>query len=349
MAGEKREGGKDKDIMSNLPYLIGATVGIIGTMMIYGVLQERIMTTPYVSDDGTTEMFSNSVFLVLNNRMCAFIAAALAVMINRESLANVAPIYKYFAISLSNVFATTCQYEALKYVNFPTQTLGKCAKMIPVMIWGSLIGSKKYSVVEYIVAVVVTIGATLFLLGGDLSKGSAHADKSTSVYGLVLMVGYLGFDGFTSTFQSMLFSNYKMSTYNQMMYVNLCSAILSLCALLSSGQFFPSLSFSMRHPSLWYDSTILSASAVIGQFIITATIKDFGALVFATIMTTRQFLSILFSCFWFLHPLTMQQWFGTILVFGALYYSTFAAPAKSHGHSHSEAGKADHSHAAVKA
>ena len=28
--------------------------------------------------------------------------------------------------------ATTCQYEALRYVSFPTQTLGKTAKMIPV-------------------------------------------------------------------------------------------------------------------------------------------------------------------------------------------------------------------------
>jgi len=30
--------------------------------------------------------------------------------------------------------ATTCQYEALRYVSFPTQTLAKTAKMIPVMV-----------------------------------------------------------------------------------------------------------------------------------------------------------------------------------------------------------------------
>ena len=38
--------------------------------------------------------------------------------------------------------ATTCQYEALKYVSFPVQTLGKCAKMIPVMIWGYAINGR---------------------------------------------------------------------------------------------------------------------------------------------------------------------------------------------------------------
>lgn len=45
------------------------------------------------------------------------------------------PIYKYSAVSISNVIATTCQYEALKHVSFPVQTIAKCAKMVPVMIW----------------------------------------------------------------------------------------------------------------------------------------------------------------------------------------------------------------------
>ena len=60
-----------------------------------------------------------------------------------ESLAPVAPAYAYAGVSLSNVVATTCQYEALKYVTFPLQTLGKTAKMIPVMVWGSLISGKR--------------------------------------------------------------------------------------------------------------------------------------------------------------------------------------------------------------
>lgn len=69
--------------------------------------------------------------------------AAHALQWTKESLAPVAPAYAYAAVSLSNVVATTCQYEALKYVTFPLQTLGKTAKMIPVMLWGSLIGGKR--------------------------------------------------------------------------------------------------------------------------------------------------------------------------------------------------------------
>ena len=45
-----------------------------------------------------------------------------------------------------------------------------------------------------------------------------------------------------------------------------------------------------------------------GQLLIVHTIRSFGALVFATIMTTRQFVSVLASCIIFAHPLSLGQW-----------------------------------------
>jgi adenosine 3'-phospho 5'-phosphosulfate transporter B2 len=49
----------------------------------------------------------------------------------------------------------------------------------------------------------------------------------TSRWGMLLMLGYLLFDGFTSTFQDRLFSNYNMTTYNQILYTTLWSSLLS--------------------------------------------------------------------------------------------------------------------------
>jgi hypothetical protein len=45
--------------------------------------------------------------------------------------------------------------------------------------------------------------------------------------GLLLMLGYLGADGFTSTFQDKLFRGYQMSAFNQMLYVNAFSSLIS--------------------------------------------------------------------------------------------------------------------------
>ena len=47
-----------------------------------------------------------------------------------------------------------------------------------------------------------------------------------------------------------------------------------------------------------------------GQLFIVHTIKSYGALLFATVMTTRQFLSILLSCILYRHPLTAGQWYA---------------------------------------
>lgn len=133
----------------------------------------------------------------------------------------------YLAIAFSNMMATTCQYEALRYVSFPTQTLAKTAKMIPVMIWGTLLSRRAYKLKDYIVAGGVTLGTTCFLLTGEVTAKQAKAgDKQTTLWGVVIMVAYLFFDGFTSTVQERLFKNREVSTWNQMLYVGLLSGLL---------------------------------------------------------------------------------------------------------------------------
>lgn len=153
--------------------------------------------------------------------------------------------------------------------------------------------------------------------------------------GILLMLGYLAFDGFTSTFQDKLFKGYQMSIYNQIMYVQAFSAGFSTLGLITAGQLGPALSFVMRHPQAMTSMITLSVAATIGQLYISHTIKTYGALLFATVMTTRQFLSILLSCILFAHPLSAWQWVGTGTVFGSLYYKTFS---KKDGHHHGEKG-----------
>jgi adenosine 3'-phospho 5'-phosphosulfate transporter B2 len=289
-----------------------------------------LLSQPYGDEE---EHFKYSVFLVLNNRLVSMSIAACVLAWKRLGVAPVAPLPAYAAVSLSNVIATTCQYEALRYVSFPVQTLGKCGKMIPVMIWGRIIMGRRYGPSDYAVAAAVTAGATIFLLGGEVtSSASKHHGKSageTSVYGLMLMGGYLGFDGFTSTFQDKLFKGYAMETYNQMLWVTACSACLSAAWLLGDSTMGDALAFVSRHPEALRGIFALSLSSAIGQLFILNTIREFGALTFATVMTSRQFLSILLSCVLFMHPLTGAQWLGTASIFGALYYQAFVK-SKSH-------------------
>ena len=65
------------------------------------------------------------------------------------------PWYWYGFISAANMVATTAQYEALKWLSFPMQTLGKTTKMLPVMLAGMFFFGKTYGSRDYLVAVLV--------------------------------------------------------------------------------------------------------------------------------------------------------------------------------------------------
>ena len=160
-----------------------AAGAIMLTLLSYGVVQERIMTQPYGVEQ---ERFKNAAYLVLNNRVVAIFIAIAMIWYNNEKVKNAAPIPNFFGVSISNTIATLCQYgkklphhyqqnsnfihatsaEALRYVSFPTQTLGKCGKMIPVMIIGIFISGKKYGWQEFGIASAVTTGCVAFVLSG---------------------------------------------------------------------------------------------------------------------------------------------------------------------------------------
>uniref|UniRef100_A0A7N0UM74 UDP-galactose transporter n=2 Tax=Kalanchoe fedtschenkoi TaxID=63787 RepID=A0A7N0UM74_KALFE len=321
-------GVKDEDMAEELRLSKGkiwqgifAVSGIMTTLVIYGVLQEKLMRVPYGDNK---EYFKFSLFLVFCNRITTSVVSAATLIASKKALDPVAPVYKYCLISVSNILTTTCQYEALKYVSFPVQTLAKCAKMIPVMVWGTLIMQKTYRGRDYLFAFLVTIGCSIFILypsGYEISP--YNKGRENTVWGVSLMIGYLGFDGFTSTFQDKLFKGYDMDIHNQIFYTTTCSCILSLTGLILQGNLILAIDFVVRHNDCLFDIALLSTVATASQFFISYTIRTFGALTFATIMTTRQLVSILLSCVWFAHPLTWEQSIGAAVVFGSLYAKTF--------------------------
>lgn len=291
--------------------------GVIGTLLVYGVVQERVMTHTYGSPP---VMFGDSVFLVFLNRVFAVAFALIMVTFHGEPFSNKAPLWKYGAISFSNVYASTCQYEALKYVSFPVQMLGKSFKMMPVMVWGMIVAGKRYTSLDWGVALCVTGGVTECLLTGPIVSGD---DKGNSSKGLALLALFLFLDGFTSTMQEKLFKQYTVTKYNQMLYVNLGSVLLSSITLFTSGGMVRAIAFCQAYPAFMYDASIISTSALGGQWFIYSQIKEFGALVFAATMNVRQVVSIIVSYIQYGHSITMMQVIGLCGIFGSLFYKSY--------------------------
>ena len=304
------------------------------------------------------EVFQYSVFIVLVNRLVTCAVAAMALKLLDQSLAPSAPLLLFAVPSVANVVGSSAQYEALKYVSFPLQALAKCAKsvrshksnefqiqkeqyhvsnsklkilflyaQVPVMAWSWVTQTRKYNANDYLSAATVTLGCVLFVLTGDITAPSlinpdnpsaAASALSFTTVGITLLAIFMIFDGLTCTSQDKLFSSYDMHSCNQLLYTAAWSAVLSLAFLGLSGQIWGALGFVVRHPdSLWL-MLLQSVVSTTVQLFIVFTIKQYGALNFALMMTLRQFLSIVLSCLVFQHNLSGMQWAGTLLVIGGL-------------------------------
>jgi len=296
--------------------LVFCVVGLLSSFLSWGLLQERIMTTEYA-----TGRFQSSNFMVFCSRSFGLMVA-IAVVNFTEQPRLKAPFYQYSFTSLSNVMSSWCQLEALKYLSFPTQVLGKSSKMIPVMIMGKVISKKKYPYYEYGVAVVILFGVAMFILSENSEKAGS-SEQETTAAGLFLLIGYLTFDSFTSQWQGHLFRQYEMSSYQMMVGVNTFSASLTLLSLIQTGELFSSISFLMNNPLCAEHIAAFAVCGATGSMFIFYTIKNFGPLVFTMIMVTRQLVAIVLSCIFYGHHIEASGIVGAVIVFSAIGYRIY--------------------------
>uniref|UniRef100_A0AC11CLF4 Solute carrier family 35 member B2 n=1 Tax=Ovis aries TaxID=9940 RepID=A0AC11CLF4_SHEEP len=300
--------------------LLFCASGLQVSYLTWGVLQERVMTRSYgATATSPGERFSDSQFLVLMNRILALMVAGVYCILCKQPRHG-APMYRYSFASLSNVLSSWCQYEALKFVSFPTQVLAKASKVIPVMLMGKLVSRRSYEHWEYLTAGLISIGVSMFLLS---SGPEPHSSPATTLSGLILLAGYIAFDSFTSNWQDALFA-YKMSSVQMMFGVNLFSCLFTVGSLLEQGALLEGIRFMGRHSEFAAHTLLLSICSACGQLFIFYTIGQFGAAIFTIIMTLRQAFAILLSCLLYGHTVTVVGGLGVAVVFAALLLRVYA-------------------------
>lgn len=313
----KQQKEKEKDMIlpqdmwtRNLKILF-CFVGLQVSYVTWGIVQEQLMTQEYAQGK-----FTSSGFCVFMNRFLALFLA-LGIVLYRQSTTakkaiKEAPFYYYAPSSLSNSLSSWAQYEALKFISFPVQVLSKSCKIIPVMLVGILVNRKSYPMMEYVEAVLITMGVTLFNLSERKAPSEARDD---TWWGVVLLMLYLCCDSFTSQWQSKVYKQHGVDQYQMMLGVNIWSMIMTGVTLLHSGEGMTSLAFILSDSSAMFHMVVLSITSAVGQLFIFYTIKEFGPVIFTIIMTTRQIFSLVISCFMFSHKLGVASWLGALMVF----------------------------------
>ena len=98
------------------------------------------------------------------------------------------------------------------------------------------------------------------------------------------------------------------------------STALSFITLVHNGDLWPAFDFIVRHSEIQLHFFMFSVCSTIGQLFIFYTIKNFGAVMFAIIMTTRVLFSIAISVAMYGHRVTAVGFYGLVVVVGAVLY-----------------------------
>ena len=299
---------------------IFCAMGLHVTFGIWGLLQERMLTRTY---DG--EYFVDSYGLVFMNRLGGLILSTFLMYYFKVEWVK-SPLWEYSFPSVANMLSSWCQYEALKYVSFPTQMLAKAFKIVPVMLMGKFLHSKSYEGYEYVSAATIGLGAYLFISSSEnLDLGQnvfGDVDGVTGTWcGVVLLIFYLFFDSFTGQWQTRMFEIYRdMSSLQMMLIMNAFSTVFSFVTLVHQEEFSRPFEFVYRHPEFALHTIGFTVSSTVGQLFIFYTVQKFGAVVFSIIMAIRILLSVFLSCIVYGHQVTELGHLGMVLVFGATAY-----------------------------
>jgi len=297
-------------------------VGLQVCYVTWGYLQEKVMTVEY-----RTGRFPSATFCVFSNRILAITMAAAAMLHKHRRIRTMAPLMVFAPCSLSNSLSSYAQYQSLRYVSFPLQTLSKSTKVIPVMLIGKLLNKRSYSVAEYLEAMAISLGVSMFSF---CERAGVHRSSvETHLLGGLTLAVYLLSDSFTSQWQSRVYKEHPQVDQFQMMFAtNMWSIIFTCVALVVSGELPLTARFLVENPAALVDNLAIAVTSAIGQLFIFYTIRRFGPVVFTLIMTTRQVVSVVLSAAMFGHSLGAPAYCGAGLVFATLLLQGRRRPAK---------------------
>ena len=114
--------------------------GIFACYFYYGVIQEKITRGSYGLDK---ERYLYTVFLVFCQCVINALFAKGMLLVTSDGTPSKTPAYLSFMCGCTYVGAMLASNASLKWVNYPTQVLGKSCKPITVMILGVFLAGEK--------------------------------------------------------------------------------------------------------------------------------------------------------------------------------------------------------------
>lgn len=246
-------------------------------------------------------------------------------------------------ISFTQSASTPLATYSLKHVDYLTYMLAKSCKMIPVLLVHLLIYRTKIDQKKKIVAVLVSLGVTLFTVGGN--QGKIKSSKTmddhevSALYGFGLLALSLFLDGLTNATQDTMLKRVRAVQDNGMkegeekkdrtitgahlmFALNLFIILWNVpyLGIFHKGQVINALDLIHNDPEVLLYLFTYSLCGAIGQCFIFFTLEQYGSLVLIMITVTRKMISMLLSIIVFGKSVNLTQWTGIAIVFGGIIW-----------------------------
>lgn len=131
--------------------------GVFVLYILYGYLQELIFSLE--------EFKSFGWFLTLIQFAYYTCFGYFERKIESANQQRLIPMKTYALLAFLTLGTMGLSNSSLGYLNYPTQVIFKCCKLVPVMIGSILIQKKQHGALDFLAAIFMCVGLTLFTLG----------------------------------------------------------------------------------------------------------------------------------------------------------------------------------------
>ncbi|XP_032449012.1 adenosine 3'-phospho 5'-phosphosulfate transporter 2 isoform X5 [Lynx canadensis] len=208
----------------------------------------------------------------------------------------------YMIIAFLTVGTMGLSNTSLGYLNYPTQVIFKCCKLIPVMLGGVFIQGKRYNIADVSAAICMSLGLIWFTLA------DSTVAPNFNLTGVILISLALCADAVIGNVQEKAMKLHNASNSEMVLYSYSIGFVYILLGLTCTSGLGPAVTFCSKNPIQTYGYAFLfSLTGYFGISFVLALIKIFGALLAVTVTTGRKAMTIVLSFMFFSKPFTFHN------------------------------------------
>ncbi|CAM9647254.1 unnamed protein product [Ectocarpus sp. 13 AM-2016] len=308
--------------------------GVFFFLLIYGYMQEYLVVKIFERKFG--------LFMTFLQFFGYAACAALRRGVHRETDRKV-PLRIYFGLGLLQAVMQGLTNVSMMYLNYPAKVLFKSSRMVPIMCFGVVWQSKRYSMRDCLVVCFIVTGLATFM--NAETRSSAESDTPCSLLGILYISLALVIDAANINMQEEVMNEYASCQDELIMFSYLCGTLYVASYCVFSGELVSGCMFlHEKGPRALVAVMLYCGAGFLGGSCAVALTKRFGALHSAITTTARKAVTLMLSFAYFQKAFTPQHLVGATVFMIGLMTKIFGKQSKS---SEQEGKSVDNSPAAT--